>query len=660
MKSVFTIFCIALLPVLIESRSVHGQSGDRGAGSGPDIIIDTKGVGVGPAADIAFSPDGKLLAAVSMAEVRVWSLKTGELARTLYGDFGEIAGEYEAIAFSPDGRQLLVGTDLRNGKYAIRVYATDTFLHRFQMIDGKSGPIQNLAFSYDGTYLAAVMFVEDHFRIVIWNWKSRRVVASMADRKMGWYQYFGFPDTSHSLLVLGTESFGVWQAPEWKPIAPGQTTGALRAFVDRITSAPWPILPEGKWTRVVPWDIRLGQSGKSERLALVSAISDRNGAPDYRSFIYRLGQRSPTQVYRENRYDVLAAAMSKNCELAATLDRLGEIHVWEIATGRQRFCFRGVTQAVYSVGFDSTGQRLAIGTRPFGPDAWGLNHYASLNRVFDLSTRTLRDDASGCHDWSALERNDLQLALAFEQDSEARVYQVLRCLRNGTRWSHFTNWVGECHWASFLRNSRFGVRNPLAVGARFGLLPPGILFLDPKPDSNGRMKELCYLPTLGVPWCLCESPRRDFVAVGTEAGVVLLYNLTQLKATWDFDFQYSLSASAPTVAAVPDVVARRDQIRPGDVLLSMEGVPVEKLFGEPETRMKFRPGQRVSLELSRDGNIFRTETTLIKDLPVCTPVLILLVTNSSDWVLWSEEGYYDCSPGGDRFIGWLVDEGPMK
>src|SRR5262249_15618992 len=31
-----------------------------------------------------------------------------------------------------------------------------------------------------------------------------------------------------------------------------------------------------------------------------------------------------------------------------------------------------------------------------------------------------------------------------------------------------------------------------------------------------------------------------------------------------------------------------------------------------------------------------------------------------DWIAWTPEGYYACSPGGERLIGWHVDDGPER
>ncbi len=40
--------------------------------------------------------------------------------------------------------------------------------------------------------------------------------------------------------------------------------------------------------------------------------------------------------------------------------------------------------------------------------------------------------------------------------------------------------------------------------------------------------------------------------------------------------------------------------------------------------------------------------------------LLTLYVNGDDWIIWTEEGYYAATPGGERMIGWVVDSGIDK
>jgi WD40 repeat protein len=59
-----------------------------------------------PAACVAFSPDGKLVAAGRGAEVELWDAATGEEVGRHKGHQGEVT----TVAFSPDGKTLASGS----------------------------------------------------------------------------------------------------------------------------------------------------------------------------------------------------------------------------------------------------------------------------------------------------------------------------------------------------------------------------------------------------------------------------------------------------------------------------------------------------------------------------------------------------------------------
>ena len=98
------------------------------------------------AIDIAFSPDGWLLASGSSDKtVRLWDAASGQLLRTLEGHTDWV----RSVAFAPDGRLLASGSD-------------DTTVRLWDVASGQllrtlvhTGWVQSVAFSPDGRLLAS-------------------------------------------------------------------------------------------------------------------------------------------------------------------------------------------------------------------------------------------------------------------------------------------------------------------------------------------------------------------------------------------------------------------------------------------------------------------------------------------------------------------------
>ena len=103
--------------------------------------------GVPATMDIAFSPNGKLLATASRDQkVQIWDPTSGRLLHTLEGGGS-------TVVFSPDGRLLASGDLFVDGENTVHLWDTRTG-QQLQVLKGHTMGAVNVAFSPDGRLLA--------------------------------------------------------------------------------------------------------------------------------------------------------------------------------------------------------------------------------------------------------------------------------------------------------------------------------------------------------------------------------------------------------------------------------------------------------------------------------------------------------------------------
>jgi WD40 repeat protein len=625
---------------------------DEPAGSAaPRLLVDAGGFS-GPVGGLAFRPDGAWLAAGGDDKtVRIWEMATGRLRYTLRGEEGTGAlGACTAVAFSPNGEELVVGVQDYTPQGAIRVYRTADLSQIAQLLPGhEQGGVTGLAFSADGKYLASVG--ADN-QVIVWDWPARRAVRQAAVE--GNALYVGFPRGVPALAVIDDQGAHAWSvvhgkdlfsltAAEAKEVAPDFNPQTFADEIQRQTEwlARVALPDNGQRTRV--------QLDLDIKRALIAGIGKRDGRDRYWVGLWSIGEKQPSQVYTQHRYRPWALAHDPTHGLVASADLLGEVHVWDAGTGQSRYRFTSAARPIYRVGFDPSGKRLAFGAKSFETGRFQYNHYADLEETFELENRRILEGASGAHQTEVIEKGERALSLGY--DRATNVYS-LACAQRGRIESRYTLPPGVrpmCY--SFLRSARPGFGDGVLIGRRDNVLT----CMEPRTMLSRRE----FVGHQGEVTALSESADRRFLATACADGIIRIWSLERFQTYAFPDFDAYSDGIVNYV--VPGGPSDRAGIRIGDQFLGMDGRDVSGLMESYLAgKWPYRPQQRTSVQMARAGKRYEAQVELVPSGDFAEPLLSLFTTATGDWVIWTPQGYYDASLGGDRLIGWHVNQGRSR
>jgi WD40 repeat protein len=626
--------------VRVETVQPASSGGEAGASqTGKDraeLVLDTQGF-TGHVNGLAFSPDGKLLAVAGGKEVRIWNIETGQLVRTLRGQRTKgLNGFCHAVAFSPDSRELLVGINDFSEDGSIRIYDMADLTEIRRLLPGHRAPVRKLAFSRDGKYLASL---GENGNMILWQGSDHGFAAIVPpqDPKQMVFGYLGFPGTEPYLLLHQASGMGVISVPSGKRLTPQNwIPDSLRAWLAPRQPYQYPF--NGSASAL---DLKLERG-----LWLAGGTGKREGKDVFWVGVWRAGNASPSQVYLAHKYTITAVALNPAATLAASADSLGDVHVWEPDTGRTRHIFHALGQPIYRVAFGQPSNVLAFGTTPFPTGRWTYNNFAEPERTWHFDTRKLTERAEGNWALETAEQNGRRLGvsmcggaycLSFNQ--AGRSYQPFK-VRAGAAPTCFT----------FLRSPKLGLEAPVVFGDDGGAL------LCYNPFDQERRRE--FIGHDSFVTSVSQSPDGRFLASASTDRTIRIWSLERYRPMGDWDFDY-LSDTVTRVK--PGTSAAQAGIQVGDRVLAMDGHDLTDLENMVlEDRYHFVPGQRVGLRMKRGEQTFDVQVVLKEGFDYAQPLLSLFFANEHDWIVWTPQGYYDASPGGDRLIGWHVNQGPAR
>jgi WD40 repeat protein len=593
----------------------------------PLLMLETGGH-LAPVWSLVFTPDGKeLVSAGDDKVIRVWSLQKAKTVRLIRANAGPANhGKIYALALSPDGHWLAVGGSLgpverdrppeQMERHKIRLYdfATGKLV---ALLLGHKNVVRGLSFSPDSSKLISAGYDN---RAIIWDVETHAVMRRLSF--MPDDAILTSADYGKVANVADLESSAVIQRLE------GEHT-------DRVSAAAFS--HDGQHAVTASWDgsVRLWQVDTGRPVAVL-----------------------------EHDRAVRALAVSPVGSTIAVGSVDGKVRLWRPLTPdkapKELANQRG---AIASLSFSRNGKQLISSCY------W--NCQGAPVRVWAMPSLQEQSDYSE-QDYVGVTTLSPDGSLAATTGGDGSIIHVWETKTGKTRLII----TGENQPVWSVGFSKDSAR--IAWGHRHRCPDPAS---QPCPNAIGELEYELPLPTaqrkLGVPRALDELAAQNFIRANVTSRE---WSLRLQLVTGRFvDFGH-------TKHKVLEILedgklfgsARRgeeplaDGNRHSAFTFSADGKTIISGGSFGVLTALDRRGNRIgsfdghesdiwALSVSPDGRFLASassdHTVRLWNLKTRELVVNIFHTRNGEWVIWTPQGYYMCSPGADRFVGWQFNRG---
>jgi dipeptidyl aminopeptidase/acylaminoacyl peptidase len=274
-----------------------------------------------PVTALAFSPDGRSLAVGTYQEVQIWDVTTRQRSRI----WGGQADSVHALVFSKDGKELLAGGGTPGFSGEVRLLDVASGQEKWA-VGEHTDAVYSLALSPDGTQFASGSADKT---IRLWEFASGKPLQVLREHSDAVWGLAYSPDGKYLASSSADHSVKVWDMATHKRLY------SIDAHDDIV------------------YDVEFSPNGKN----LVTASADGSAkvwafGPDGSGFVYSLkGDDLP----------VHAATFSSDGQNIATASADRSVKLWKQADGKNLSTLSDAKDWVYAVRFSPDHKHLAAG-----------------------------------------------------------------------------------------------------------------------------------------------------------------------------------------------------------------------------------------------------------------------------------------------------------